>query len=440
MRSGMGFNSRSQPPTESTEATTPYAHWPFASIDGDEDISGHGYDATLAGHANTDCDILQLDGTGDCANLDAHVSSFTGLRTGAISLWFYPTAINKVFFALTHGAGALSLGSFYLAYTATKRIQLYCYGVLNASGHPALSRSLDLHRWHHLCYVSDATGNYFYIDGELETNMLYSAGSSSTQCFLADATIATAPDTMRIGHVYYNGSGQGEWAGGIRDVRIFNKAPTHAEALELYNAGGNRFLHADEVFGACRIFEVQHEYLGGGWGDGLYDCYAQTLDATEWDDTTGGASHTKTDDVSGTTEYVVLNLAEFYNEPVYVSPLAAGDLLLGFRHWDDEAGFCWVGIPFRKQGQGQYVRRAYAAADAGASTTLAGYLDDWVTPGTSITINFHRAQGDSANLNVCSPRFKQYDPMLVYKEPSDGKWYCTTVLQPTKDCDCYSAP
>jgi hypothetical protein len=417
------------PPT--TGATKPIGHWPFNSIDGDEDISVSGLDATLAGHANTDCDVLQLDGTGDYASLDSHVDSFKDITAGSISLWFYPTATNKILFCLTHGALPLANGSFYFAYTSLKKIRLYCYGVLHVEGHPATSRSLDLHRWHHLCYVSDSTGHYFYIDGELETDLLYSFGSSGVQCFLSDATIDTAPDTMRIGHIYYNSTADGEWRGGISDVRIYNKALRHGEVLELYKAGDKRFLHADEVFGACRIFEVQHAATAGG--DGIYDCYAQTLDATEWDDTAGDS---KVDDFN-TTEVEVLNLAEFDCEPEYAAQLRSGDLLLGFRHWDDEAGFCWVGVPFRQYGQGSLVREACCSSDAPTnSATISCYLDSTHTTNQSISVVCSIAQGGT-NLGDAIPRLKEDDLIAVYKKPGSTNWGCTTVFQPSEDCACY---
>jgi hypothetical protein len=238
-------------------------------------------------------------------------------------------------------------------------------------------------------------------------------------------------DTMRIGELYYNSTSYGNWQGGIADFRIYNRALTHAEIVDLYHTTNKYVIHANEVLGAARIFEVQSEDTG----DGIYNCYEQTLDATEWDDTTGGDSNKKVDDYDSTT-VEVLNLAEFNCEPEYAAQLRSGDLLLAFRYWDDEANFRWVGIPFRQYGQGSLVREAYCSSDAPTnSATITCYLDSTHTTNQSISVVCSIAQGGT-NLGDAIPRLAEDDLLTVYKKPGSTNWGCTTTFQPSEDCTC----
>lgn len=179
-----------------------------------------------------------------------------------------------------------------------------------------------------------------------------------------------------------------------------------------------------------KLYEVQ----SAATGDGIYNCYEQTLDATEWDDTAGDS---KIDD-KNEDNVEVLNLAEFDPEATYVAHLAIGDLIVAWKKIDDEANTRWIGIPFR-QANADRPRLAYCKNDAGAGHTITCYLDTDGT-GTEITVNCFIAQfgPNSGNLNAAIPRLADGDGILVTK--IGATWRCLNIFQPSGDCDCYKAP
>ncbi len=138
---------------------------------------------------------------------------------------------------------------------------------------------------------------------------------------------------------------------------------------------------------SIKLFEVQ----SAATGDGVYTCYEQTLDATEWDDTAGDS---KVDDKDA-VEVEVLNLAEFDPEATYVAHLAANDLIVAWQKVDDESVSRWIGLPLR-QANADRPRIAYCKDDAGAGTTIDCYLDTDAT-GTQITVNCSIHNGTNLN-------------------------------------------
>ena len=174
-----------------------------------------------------------------------------------------------------------------------------------------------------------------------------------------------------------------------------------------------------------KLFEVQSVAAG----EGVYNCYEQTLDATEWDDTAGDS---KIDD-KNTNSIEVLNLAEYDPEATYVAHLAAGDLIVAFMKMDDETNARWIGLPLR-QANADRPRLAYCSEAAGADNTIAATLDH--TTGTAITVTCHICGGPA--LNAAVPRLADNDELFVTK--IGGTWFCTTVFQVSEDCDCYTAP
>lgn len=173
-----------------------------------------------------------------------------------------------------------------------------------------------------------------------------------------------------------------------------------------------------------RIFEVQSEATG----DGVYDCFEQTLDATEWADTAGDP---KFDDKNAVS-IEVLNLAELDPEATYVAHLAAGDLIAAWTIRDDEGNPRWVGVPFR-QANADRPRLAYCKTDAGAGSTIVCYLDTDGT-GTEITVNCNISGG--SNLNAALRRLEDGDRMIVAK--IGANWYCKEGFQGSEDCVCTS--
>ncbi len=173
-----------------------------------------------------------------------------------------------------------------------------------------------------------------------------------------------------------------------------------------------------------RIFRVVSEATG----DGIYNCFEQVLDATEWSDTAGDNKFNDLNSVS----IEVLNLAEFNPEATYVAELAANDMITAWQMSDDEAGLRWVGLPLSKTtGLANSVRKAYCKTAAGAATTIVAFLDTDTT-GTEITVACSIAGG--GNLNSAIPRLT--DGRLIFVTNLSETWYCTTVFQATEDCVC----
>lgn len=158
------------------------------------------------------------------------------------------------------------------------------------------------------------------------------------------------------------------------------------------------------------IFEVQ----SAGSGDGLYNCYEQTLDATEWSDTAGDP---KFDD-KDTTSVEVLNLAEFDPEATYVAQLTANDLIAAWEMTDDEGTSRYIGVPFRKDSSG--IRKAYCKTDAGAGSTIVCYLDEDST-GDEITVNCTIVGGSGTTpvLQDCLPFLNDGQEVIVSKINED---------------------
>lgn len=186
-----------------------------------------------------------------------------------------------------------------------------------------------------------------------------------------------------------------------------------------------------------KIFKVQSEATG----DGIYNCYEQTLDATEWDDTAGDPKF----DNANTTSIEVLNLAENNPRSTYVAHLAAGDLIAAWQKMDDENNKRWAGIPFRASD----ADRGRIAFCDGAPTgkTISAFLDRDTT-GTSITVYTMVAQsGEMPNntfdMDDVSPLLSDGDPIMVHKvrfyDGSQNRdyWICDTVFQSVlKPCVC----
>jgi len=229
--------------------------------------------------------------------------------------------------------------------------------------------------------------------------------------------------------------------GGRPSARAFNRLAEMASAFEnsqlvdslVTNQGiaNRRRLVVTTGSMIIKVMEVQSEAAG----DGVYNCYEQTLDATEWTDTAGDP---KFDDAN-TDNVEVLNLAEFDPESEYIAHLAVGDLIAAWQMRDDESGMRWVGVPFR-QANADRTRIAYCKTDAGAGTTLVCYLDKDAT-GTEITVYFSIAQG-GANLNEAAPRLKDGDKVFVQKiyDGTNDYWWCIQTFDQDEECDCYTAP
>ncbi len=171
-----------------------------------------------------------------------------------------------------------------------------------------------------------------------------------------------------------------------------------------------------------KLYEVQSEATG----DGVYNCYEQVFDSTDWDATDGTEKHTG----KNTDSIEILNLAECDPEATYVAQIAANDLIWAWSILDDEAVPRFVGVPFRIGAHRAGVRQAWCSAAAGAGSTIAATLDS--TSGAAITVTCRIVNGTA--LNSAIPRLEDNDEIFVVKIA--GTWYCTTVFQTSEDCNC----
>lgn len=79
------------------------------------------------------------------------------------------------------------------------------------------------------------------------------------------------------------------------------------------------------------------------------------------------------------------------------------------------------------------IRKAFCKNDAGASHTIACYLDEDQT-GEEVTV-ICTISGVN-NLNSAIPRLAQGD--LIFVAKFAASWYCLTIFQSSEECECVS--
>jgi len=176
-----------------------------------------------------------------------------------------------------------------------------------------------------------------------------------------------------------------------------------------------------------KIFEVQSV----GTGDGIYNCYEQSLDATEWADTAGDDRF----DDKNETSVEVLNLVESHCHSNYAGGLAVGDRMHCWQWLDDEGTNRWVGVPFALWGM---VRPAMCQGDAGATTLMSVKLVDVDGNVVGDAFNAICPIAGGTALNAAIPRLEEDD--VIFITNIGGIWYNVQTFQASEDCDCYEAP
>ena len=198
--------------------------------------------------------------------------------------------------------------------------------------------------------------------------------------------------------------------------------------LRRFEHGGRQPHHRGRGGGSggvqIRIFEVQ----SAATGDGVYNCYRQILDATEWNDTAGDD---KFDD-KNTEEVEVFNLLESNPEATYSPALAKYDLIAAWQESDDEGNNRYEGIPCVNS-----CRQARTTQAAPADTKITANL--YSRAGIEITgadlgagINVYCNITGSANLNSALPYLADAQDISVYNQ--QGKWWCNTVFHKMDIC------
>lgn len=137
--------------------------------------------------------------------------------------------------------------------------------------------------------------------------------------------------TPVVGHVVgaINGAfTTGEVVGGTFRVIKVDGNDIYVEKLSGHDGGG-----------ALRIFRVIDYYSGSG----IYRCYEQVIDATDW---TQAGTYDKLNDIADPHLVYILNLAENNSPwPGGSGALSASDLLVAWQVFDDEGNIRWVGYP-----------------------------------------------------------------------------------------------
>ena len=174
-----------------------------------------------------------------------------------------------------------------------------------------------------------------------------------------------------------------------------------------------------------RIFEVQ----SAATGDGVYNCYQQKLDNTEWNDTAGDD---KFDDLN-TTSVEVLNLME--NDPVasYTPALGKYDRIAAWTMSDDEGNARWGGYPLSPS-----VRMLKITQDAPAGIVITCNLilnnGEVATSGqlgynVGVVCMIHPV---GTYLNAAVPLLKT-DSYLAAQN-IQGSWLCTSMFSKMDIC------
>jgi hypothetical protein len=171
---------------------------------------------------------LNYDNINDYVSMDDPASlDITGSM--AISVWIYPTSINPLG---QHGivSKACVTGSGYCMTldSGMDNAPLSIYVKHRGTNSVASdTNSITLNKWQHIVFSFDTVANYsyLYIDGVL-------AGTNPT----ATAEGVANSNSFEVGR-RGAGGGTGIFPGKIDEVRVYNRALSASEAVELYRAG-----------------------------------------------------------------------------------------------------------------------------------------------------------------------------------------------------------
>ena len=277
----------------------------------------------------------------------------------------------------------------------------HTFQVTIGGGPTRYSTETDLNDGKRHFFAMVRSGNYFdmYLDGiHTSTQAEYSGEIAQNINF-------------RIGRL--GTSTSYDFKGNLDDIRIYKKGLTDWEIRRVHEEG------LKDTASAGKVFEVQ----SAATGDGVYNCYQQTFDATEWDDTDGDD---KFDD-KDTTAIEVFNLLESNPDGTYKQMLAIGDRIRAWQLVDDEGNRRWAGVPIT----GGFVRSAKttqaAPADTKITANLIGQDGDEITSGLGANIDVYCDITGGANLQQALPYLANGQWISVYNQR--GMWKCTQLFQ-----------
>ena len=174
-----------------------------------------------------------------------------------------------------------------------------------------------------------------------------------------------------------------------------------------------------------RIYEVQ----SAATGDGLYICYRQKLDATNWADETGLDKLLNYEDTP--TEVTVLNFME--NDPVlgtYTPALAKGDRMLVIEWGDDEGRTHFVGVPLTPPARTVRLKENAPATSMDNTSVTCNLIDNEgneITSGLGSGIEVFGTCGDSVDWDEVIPIIK--NDRYMQAEWLTGRWLFVQSFQ-----------
>ncbi len=184
--------------------------------------------------------------------------------------------------------------------------------------------------------------------------------------------------------------------------------------LKTSTAGIDMIISAAAAGIKIKIFEVQ----SAGTGDAIYNCYEQTLDATNWANTAGAD---KFNDLNS-TGVEVMNLKE--NDPVadYTPALTLYDRIAAWQWRDDEGTLRWVGLGLSPDVR--MVRAAEAAPAADNMTCNIILMNNVEAGGGELGFNVQvhaKFSGVGNTLDVATPYLANDD--YDFAVNLQGTWY-----------------
>ena len=204
-------------------------HWNFDETTGPlADSSGNGNDAALSGGGTYSSISGKINGAGYFdGNIKADVpynTDTTGLTNVTYSVWLKPQLNEREDFSgCLNGETASGAPLFQIDNNGTEAGKIKFFSWMRIGGvSNTRTVTIDpypLDTWVHFVYTYDGSAEKIYVNGS-EVGSWANTGAlhTNTECGL------------RIGHGYLS-----QYTGGIDDVRLYNRALTDADIIELYN-------------------------------------------------------------------------------------------------------------------------------------------------------------------------------------------------------------
>jgi hypothetical protein len=222
---------------------------------------------------------LSFDGTNDCVNISAAVTSATTTQPITVEAWIYPTTDSDYrLIASKYYTSDGSKCNFLLTRNPSQKIFISANGsnVITSNG------SVPLNEWTHIAVVyQSGTGNTkIYINGTLDISgsLTYNTVNTSTVMQIGQFTNITSNPVYQ------------EWAGRIDEFRLWNTVRTQAQIYENMNtplAGSETGLVAYYGFnqgtanGTNTGLTTLTDLTGHGWNGSLVG-FALTGSISNW--------------------------------------------------------------------------------------------------------------------------------------------------------------